>query len=259
MSVESPEDLAGLRRAGLVVARALEAMKAAVREGVTTAELDRVAREVIDGNGARSAPQLAYDFPGTTCISVNEEAVHGIPGPRRLEAGDLVTLDVTVELGGYYADAAVTVGVPPVAAEAQRLLDCARAAWEAGARVARAGVPMAELGGAVEAEVERRGFRVLRDLCGHGIGRAIHEGPDVLNYRERRATRRLARGLVIALEPIIAASSRHSRPGGDGWTLTSADGSLTAHHEHTLVITDAHPIVITALEDDEDDEGGLGG
>lgn len=249
MSVESPEELEGLRRAGRVVARALAAMKAAVGEGVSTAELDAVARDVLERNGARSAPQLAYDFPGTTCISVNEEAVHGIPGPRRLRAGDLVTLDVTVELDGYFADAAVTVGVPPVAPESARLMACATAAWEAGARAARAGVAMADVGGAVEAEVERRGFRVLRDLCGHGIGRAIHEGPDVLNYRERRATRRLSDGLVIALEPIIAASTRQSRTGSDGWTVSSADGSLTAHHEHTLVITAGDPIVLTAEED----------
>lgn len=223
-------------------------MRAAVRGGITTAELDAVAADILADHGARSAPRLAYDFPGSTCISVNDEAVHGIPGPRRLQPGDVVTLDVTVELDGYYADAAVTVGVPPVSDAARRLIECAEAAWAAAAGLARAGTRLRELGGAVEREVERRGFHVLRDLCGHGIGRAIHEGPNVFNYEAPGATRRLPAGLVIALEPIVCAGSRECRDAGDGWTVVSADGSLTAHHEHTLVITDGEPLVLTAVE-----------
>ena len=246
MSLESERDLAGLRRAGRVVALTLRAMKEAVREGVTTGELDALAAALLAEHGARSAPQLAYSFPGTTCISVNDEAVHGIPGQRRLRGGDLVTLDVTVELDGYYADAAVTVGVPPVAEDSARLIACAEAAWWAGARRARAGNRLRDVGGAVEREVERRGFRVLRELCGHGIGRAIHEEPNVVNYFARDATRRLTSGLVIALEPIVCAGSRACRQTDDGWTVSSADGSLTAHHEHTIVITDGEPLVLTA-------------
>lgn len=246
MSVESERDLEGLRRAGRVVALALEAMKVHLREGVSTAALDAVAAGVLAAHGARSAPQLAYAFPGTTCISVNDEAVHGIPGPRVLRGGDLVTLDVTAELDGYYADAAVTVGVPPVSEGALRLIECAEAAWEAAAERARAGTRLRDLGAAVEREVERRGFRVLRDLCGHGIGRAIHEGPSVFNYYAPRATRRLPAGLVIALEPIISAGSRECRALADGWTVASADGSLTAHHEHTIVVTEGAPLVLTA-------------
>ena len=246
MSVESERDLEGLRRAGRVVALALEAMKAEVREGITTSQLDAVAAAILAGHGARSAPKLAYSFPGTVCISVNDEAVHGIPGPRRLEAGDLVTLDVTVELGGYYADAAVTVGVPPITDEARQLVDCAEAAWRVGADRAHAGSRLCDVGGAIEREVEKQGFRVLRDLCGHGIGRALHERPEVVNYFAPRAQRRLSAGLVIALEPIICAGSRACRQTGDGWTVASADGSLTAHHEHTIVITDGAPLVLTA-------------
>jgi methionyl aminopeptidase len=247
MSIESERDLEGLKRAGAVVARALAAMTAVVREGITTAELDEVAARVLHEHGARSAPNAHYDFPGTSCISVNEEAVHGIPGERRLRRGDLVTLDVTVELDGYFADAAVTVGVEPISVEARRLIDCAEAAFFRAARVARAGERLANVGGAVEAEVRRRGFTVLRDLCGHGIGRAIHEEPSVCNYYDAHERTRLTRGLVIALEPILSVSADRTRTEADGWTLSTVDGSLSAHYEHTIVIGDRQPLLLTAL------------
>ena len=246
MSIESEEELAALKRAGRVVALALKAMREAVQEGVTTAELDAVAARVLGEHGARSAPQLAYGFPATACISVNDEAVHGIPSHRKLERGDLVTLDVTVELDGYYADAAVTVGVPPISDEARRLIECAEAAFRCAARVARAGARLASVGGAVEAEVKRRGFKVLRDLCGHGIGRNIHEEPSVANHYQPCERTRLTPGLVIALEPIVSAGTHRTRTAPDGWTLASDDGSLTAHYEHTLVITRGHPLLLTA-------------
>ena len=246
MSIESEDDLAALRRAGRVVALALKAMRESVREGITTAELDAIAAGVLREHGARSAPQLAYGFPATSCISVNDEAVHGIPGPRPLQCGDLVTLDVTVELEGYYADAAVTVGVPPISDEASRLIECAEAAFRRAARVARAGERLSRVGGTVEAEVERRGFKVLRDLCGHGIGRRIHEEPSVVNHFQPFDRTRLTQGLVIALEPIVSVGTHRTRTESDGWTLSSADGSLAAHYEHTLVITRGYPLLLTA-------------
>lgn len=246
MSIESERDLQGLKRAGRVVALALQAMRDAVCEGISTAELDRIAAEVLREHGARPAPKVHYQFPGSSCISVNDEAVHGIPGSRELQKGDLVTLDVTVELDGYYADAAVTVGVPPLSDQAQRLLACVEAAFWHAAKAARAGERLAVLGGRVEAEVERHGFRVLRDLCGHGIGRSIHESPSVCNYYDPREKARLTEGLVIALEPIISSRARSIRTADDGWTLASADGSLTAHYEHTLVITRGQPVLLTA-------------
>jgi methionyl aminopeptidase len=246
VSIDSEEEMEGMRRAGRVVALAIRAMRDAVRVGITTEELDAIAARLLRSHGARSAPNLIYDFPGTTCISVNDEAVHGVPGARRLEPGDLVTLDVTVELDGFFADAAVTVGVPPVPELAQRLMACAEAAFRHAARAARAGERLAVIGGKVEAEVERRGFTVLRDLCGHGIGRSIHESPSVANFYDPREKTRLTEGLVIALEPIISAGARRTRTAPDGWTLASADGSLTAHHEHTLVITKRQPILLTA-------------
>lgn len=246
MSVGSEEDLKGLRRAGHVVAQALQAMRDAVREGITTAELDDIAARVLREHGARSAPQMLYNFPGTACISVNDEAVHGVPGSRQLRTGDLVTLDVTVEMEGYYADAAVTVGVPPISDVAQRLMGCAEAAFWRAAKAARAGERLSEIGGKVEPEVERHGFKVFRDLCGHGIGRGIHEEPSVCNYYDPRERTRLTAGLVIALEPIISAGASYTRTEADGWTLSSTDGSLTAHYEHTIVVTRGQPILLTA-------------
>lgn len=232
---------------GRVVALALQAMHEAVREGITTAELDAIAAAVLRENGAVSAPREIYGFPGSACISVNEEAVHGVPGDRRLRKGDLVTLDVTAELDGYFADAAITVGVPPLSGEAERLIACAEAAFHRAVRAARAGERLAVLGGKVEAEVKRHGFQVLRDVCGHGIGRSIHEEPSVCNFYDPQERFRLPSGLVIALEPIISATARSTRKASDGWTLVSEDGSLCAHYEHTCVVTRNQPIIVTTL------------
>ncbi len=205
-----------------------------------------MAAGVLERHGAHSAPRGVYGFPATACISVNDEAVHGVPGPRELRKGDIVTLDVTAELDGYFADAAVTVGVPPVAPETKALLECAEAAFWRGIRAVRTGAPLSRVGGAVESEVRRRGFRVLRGLCGHGIGRAIHEPPEVPNFFDRSDHTRLTEGLVIALEPIVAVGTEKTRTAADRWTILSADGSLTAYFEHTLVVTRQHPLLVTA-------------
>jgi methionyl aminopeptidase len=246
VSIESERDMEGLRRAGQVVQRALDRMREAVRPGITTAELDAIGESVLRAHGARSAPQYFYGFPGWNCISVNDEVVHGIPGDRALRAGDVITLDVTVELDGYVADAARTVVVEPAADDARAIIACAEAAFWRGARAARAGWPLSWVGREVEREVRRRGFHVLRELTGHGVGRHIHEEPAVPNYYERRATTILTDGLVIALEPLVSAGTEWTREDEDGWTIASADGSLTAHYENTIVITIGDPIVVTA-------------
>ena len=246
MSIESERDRKGLVAAGLVVRRVLAAMRRRVRPGVSTAELDAVARRVLRQNGARHAPRHHYGFPGDSCISVNDEAVHGIPGSRVLRPGDLVKLDVVAEKDGYMADAAVTVGVPPVSAENQRLMDCARAAFQKAMEVARAGNRVSEIGRAVEAEVERHGFTVLRDLAGHGIGRRIHEPPSVPNHFDWRARQVLTEGLVIAVEPMVTAGAGRVVEDRDGWTIRTADGGMAAHHEHTVVITRGAPLLLTA-------------
>jgi methionyl aminopeptidase len=246
MSINGPEELAGLRAAGMVVRLMLEAMREAVHPGITTAELDGVGADVMRQHGAQSAPALVYGFPGVSCISLNEEAVHGIPGPRALQDGDLVKLDVTIEKNGFMADAAVTVPVGEVTRERQNLVACAERAFAKAMLVARAGFRVWEIGRAVEREVRRSGFSVIRDLGGHGIGRTIHEEPRVPNYPDMQANQILTEGLVITVEPIIAAGSGRSFTAKDKWTIVTADRRPSAHYEHTLVITNGAPLLLTA-------------
>jgi len=246
VSIKTPEELAGMRAAGLVVRRTLEAMKRAVKAGVTTREIDAIGAEVIREHGGRPAPALVYNFPGVNLISVNDEVVHGIPGERTLQEGDLVKLDVTVEKDGFMADAAVTVGVGQVSEEKRRLALCAERAFAKAMLVARAGARVNEIGRAIESEVRCSGFFVIRELGGHGIGRTIHEAPSVPNYPEPGADQILTEGLVITVEPIIAARSGKVFLNKDGWTVQTADGGTSAHYEHTLVITKNAPMLLTA-------------
>jgi methionyl aminopeptidase len=246
MSINGPEELAGMRAAGAVVRLMLEAMKEAVRPGITTAELDDVGAGVMRRHGAQSAPALVYGFPGVNCISLNDEAVHGIPGPRALEPGDLVKLDVTVEKDGFMADAAVTVPVGEVTEERRNLVACAERAFAKAMLVARAGYRVWEIGGVIEREVRRSGFSVIRDLGGHGIGRTIHEEPRVPNYPDAEANQVLTEGLVITVEPIIAAGSGRAFVAPDNWTVITADHRPSAHYEHTLVIMKGAPMLLTA-------------
>jgi methionyl aminopeptidase len=224
----------------------LDAMKAAVRPNVTTHYLDEIGRRVMEENGARSAPQMVYKFPGTSCISLNDEAVHGIPGERELCEGDLVKLDVTVEKNGFMADAAITVPVGKVSAQAEKLMTCAEQAFQKAMLVARAGFRVFEIGRVVEKEVRKSGFSVIRELGGHGIGRTIHEPPHVPNYADPQARQVMKEGLVITVEPIIAAGSGKVFTDKDGWTVRTGDHQISAHFEHTLVITAGAPILLTA-------------
>ena len=246
MSITDAKELEGLRAAGVVVRKMIEAMKQAVRAGVTTAELDEVGAGVMRQHGAKSGPQMVYQFPGTNCISLNDEAVHGIPGERVVQDGDLVKLDVTVEKDGFMADAAVTVGVGEVPEASRKLIECAERSFEKAMLVARAGFRVSEIGRVVEREVRRNGFSVIRDLGGHGIGRTIHEEPRVPNYADPAANSILTEGLVITVEPIIAEGAGRAVLAKDGWTVRTADGRNSAHYEHTLVITKGEPILLTA-------------
>jgi methionyl aminopeptidase len=247
VSVETEQELAALRAAGRVVAAAIRAMRRAVRPGVTTAELDAVGAREFARAGARSGPRLDYGFPGVTCISVNDEAVHGIPGPRRLRAGDLVKLDVTAELDGFYADACVSVpvGGGAGAARAATLAKTARLALDSGLGVARAGAPMNANGAAVSRTVAARGHAVCAELSGHGIGRRIHEPPTVPNVYVATLDQPLTPGLVMTIEPIVSAGTGEVVETADGWTVRTADRALSAHAEHTIVITSGAPLVLT--------------
>jgi methionyl aminopeptidase len=248
MSITSAEQFEKLRACGAIVAKALRAMRAEVRAGVTTAELAETGSKVLAEHGARSSPPAVYGFPGDVCISVNDEVVHGIPGDRVLRAGDLLKLDLTAEKDGYHTDSALTVEVPPAQGKspARELARCAERAFRQALTAARAGNRTKEIGRAVEREVRRRGFSVVRELGGHGVGRAIHESPSVPNWADPQARDILTEGLVLTIEPIIAAGNGNVWTDRDGWTVKTRDGSLAAHYEHTLVITRGEPVLLTA-------------
>jgi methionyl aminopeptidase len=245
MSIDDEKDVRGLRRAGAAVADARDTMGGAVRPGVTTAELDAIGREVLARHGARSAPQLAYAFPGTTCISVNDAVAHGIPSSRVLRAGDVVNIDVSAELDGYWADTGASFAVGEIAPRLRALLSATARALEDAIAEARAGAPMNALGRAVERRAKRHGFRVIRNLCGHGVGRNIHEKPDVPNTYDRHLRSVLREGLVLAIEPFLTTRATEVVEDDDGWTLRTPDGSIGAQFEHTVILTNGAPIVVT--------------
>jgi methionyl aminopeptidase len=247
MSIQDYAELLALREVGRIVQLAIAAMANSIRAGISTRELADIGGKVMRENGARSAPALVYGFPGDVLISLNDEAVHGIPSEsRKVCAGDLVKLDVTFEKNGYMADAAITVPVEPVSEDARRLAVCAERAFQRAMQFARANRRVNEIGRAIEKEVRASGFRVIRELGGHGIGRTIHESPSVPNFDDGIARGCLTPGLVLTVEPIIAMGSARPMDAGDGWTVKTDDGGLSAHYEHTIVITDGAPILLTA-------------
>ena len=245
MSIETQEELEALRAAGRAVAAAIRAMRVSVRPGVTTGELDAIGGRVFRKHGARSGPQLDYGFPGVNCISVNDEAVHGIPGKRRLREGDLVKLYVTAELDGFYADACVSIPVGRPSALATSLVASARRALDNAMDVSQAGAPLNFIGAAVERSVTADGYAICTDLMGHGIGRKLHEPPHVPNHYVEALSQPLTEGLVLTIEPIVSAGSGAVRTGRDGWTVKTIDASLSAHVEHTIVVTNGQPLVLT--------------
>ncbi|HET7542189.1 MAG TPA: type I methionyl aminopeptidase [Polyangiaceae bacterium] len=245
MSIDDENELLALKRVGAIVAEARDTMASHVAPGITTAELDEVGRKVLRRHGARSAPQLAYGFPGVTCISVNDELAHGIPSERVLQDGDLVNIDVSAELDGYWADSGSSFAVGQVSARARSLLFSTRAALSDAIGEVRAGAPLRNIGRAVERRAKRSGFRVIRNLCGHGVGRHIHEEPQVPNIYERNNPVLLHEGLVLTIEPFFTTSATYTVESDDGWTLRTPDGSIGAQFEHTLVVTRGQPIIIT--------------
>jgi methionyl aminopeptidase len=221
-------------------------MRRHVSPGMTTAALDEIATAFARASGARSAPRMTYDFPGFTCISVNEEIVHGIPGPRVIRAGDVVKLDVTLELDGFMADSAVTVLVPPATAEAQRLHRAARVAFQRGLAAARIGRSLRVVGAAIERAARCEGAAVLRELAGHGIGRRLHEDPEVPNWGDPLATTELREGMVFALEPMLTSVPTRVVKARDGWTLRTHNHAIAVHYEHTIMVRRGEALVLTA-------------
>lgn len=247
MTVDGEEDVAGLRLAGAAVADARDTALAAIAPGISTAELDAIARDVLKRHGAYSAPKLAYDFPGHTCISVNDAAAHGIPSRDIvLKNGDMINIDVSAELDGYWADTGASAMVGLTTLLAAKLLQATKLAQADAMAVAKAGKPIRLMGRAVQKRASEYGFTVLENLNGHGVGRFIHEEPDVPNIEQRRNRERLIEGMVIAVEPFLSISATHAvEDESDGWTLRTNDGSMVAQFEHTMIVTQGEPLVLT--------------
>jgi methionyl aminopeptidase len=246
MSITTAQELAGMQRVGALVARTLRVLAGRVRPGMTTGELDAVAAHELARAGAVSAPATLVDFPGTICISVNEEVVHGVPGSRRLREGDLVTFDVTPILDGFCADAAVCVPVGTPGPAARRLLRAAQACLRAAVGAAVAGAPLHAIGRATERAALEHGSTLYPELHGHGVGRTMHEPPAVPNVFVAGLRRPLDAGLVLAIEPMLGLGGSKLVTRDDGWTVATADGSLAAHVEHTVVVAAGGPLVLTA-------------
>ena len=247
MVVRNEQDLIGLLAVGQIVGLTLQHMAAHLEAGMTTADLDAIGAAFLETHGARSAPILAYQFPGHTCISINEEAAHGVPGERVIQPGDLVNIDVSAEKNGYWGDTGGSFAVPPVTPEKQRLLDATRRALDIAIQHARAGNPINAIGKAVEQFAHKQGYQVIRELGGHGVGRNIHEKPSIPNWYNRRAKELIEEGMVFTLEPFLTISAKHVVKLADGWTLRTRNSCLAAQFEHTVVITKDEPILVTAV------------
>jgi methionyl aminopeptidase len=246
MTITTEAELEALKKIGAIVAACLRHMGEALVPGITTAELDDLGTRFLERYGARSAPRLCYDFPGSTCISVNEEVAHGIPGARRIADGDLVNVDVSAELDGFFADTGGSFVVGRGSDRAQAVCRATRAALEEAIKKATGGAPLNRIGETVERVATRAGFRVVKNLGSHGVGASLHEEPRfVPSYYDRRDKRRLTKGMVMTIEPFLTTGPDRVREGGDGWTLLSVPGAVTAQYEHTIVITEGRPLVLT--------------
>jgi methionyl aminopeptidase len=248
MSIESEKDLLGLIKIGRICGLTIQHIAKHLEPGITTAELDKLGAAFLEKHGAHSAPIITYKFPGATCISINEEVAHGIPGNRAVERGDLVNIDVSAELDGYYADTGATFIVPPVTTEKERLCDFTKRALDKSIEVARAGQPVNLIGRTIENEAKRGGYNIIRELGGHGVGRGLHEEPrNVPSFFNPRVRQKLTEGLVLTIEPFFNTGRGKIVTADDGWTLKTTDGSMTAQYEHTLIITKDRPILVTAV------------
>lgn len=246
MTIGNQADIDGVMQIGRVVAAVRDAMLAAIEPGMTTLELDQLGGGLLEEAGARSAPKVTYEFPGFTCISVNEEAAHGIPGSRIMSAGDVVNVDVSAELNGYFADTGATMVVPPISHTKARLCHATRVALDNALAEATAGAPINRIGKAIQSVARKHRFKVIRNLAGHGLGRSLHEEPEgILGFYDRNDRRTLRAGQVIAVEPFLSTKSTEVETGDDGWTLIGDTGNLSAQYEHTVIITNGAPMIAT--------------
>jgi methionyl aminopeptidase len=248
IAYRSARELERMRQANQLVTRVLESLAAAARPGVTTADLDAIAEADIRKAGAEPAFKGYRGFPATLCASINEEVVHGIPSRSRvLRTGDIISLDVGARLEGYYGDSAITVAVGDVPDATRTLLQVTREALERGIAEVKVGGRLSDISHAIQSWVERHGFSIVREFVGHGIGEQLHEDPQIPNYGQPGRGPKLAEGMVLAIEPMVAMGRPQTRVLSDGWTAVTRDGSLAAHFEHTVAVTAAGPMVLTAL------------
>jgi methionyl aminopeptidase len=245
--IKSPREIEQLKRSNAMVAEVFEKLRGMIVPGITTRELDQVAEEYILSKGARPAFKGYRGFPATLCISINDEVVHGIPGQRRLKEGDIVSLDVGVNYVGYFGDAAITLPVGEVDPEAKRLLEVTERALYIGIENAKTGNRLFDISYAIQSWVESHGFSVVRDFVGHGIGRELHEEPQIPNFGTPHQGPRLEKGMVFALEPMVNEGTHEVRVLSDGWTVVTADGKRSAHFEHTIAITDDEAEILSVL------------
>lgn len=250
IALRTEREIELIRASCRVVGLAHRALSKHIRAGVTTAELDRVAEEAVRECGAEPAFKGYHGYPATACISINEQVVHGIPGARALQEGDLVSIDLGARLHGYYGDQAVTVAVGAVPPEVTRLMEVTRESLFRGIEQARVGGRLADICGTIQTWVEDRGFSVVRQFVGHGIGRKLHEEPAVPNYLPVDRNPRLRKGMTLAIEPMVNLGKPDVEVASDGWTASASDGRPSAHFEHVVVVTDGDPLILTMTEEE---------
>ena len=251
ISIKSPSEIEKMRAAGRLTAQARKLAGSLVRPGITTGEIDREVRRFIESHGAKPSFLVYGGFPASTCISINEVVIHGIPGSRKLKEGDIVSVDVGAFLNGYHGDCAATYFCGEVSEEARRLVEVTRQSFFEGVKNARVGCRVSDVSHAVQQYVESFGYGVVRDFVGHGVGSKMHEAPEVPNYGAAGHGARFQPGMVIAVEPMVCAGDWRVRVLPDKWTTVSADGSLAAHYENTILITDGEPELLTVDENGE--------
>ncbi|HOZ87385.1 MAG TPA: type I methionyl aminopeptidase [Bacteroidia bacterium] len=247
MSINKESDLEGMKKASEAVAYTLKEMRKHARPGISTKELDNYGGQILNDLGARSAPYVTYGFPGWTCISVNNEFCHGVPSARKIiNEGDLINIDVSAELDGFFSDNGGSFVVGADINRHQQLIDASRQILHKAIHNIKGGVRISDIGFLIETEAKKRGYRVIKNLTGHGIGKSLHEEPsEIANYRDRFNLNRFRKNSVVAIETFIATSSTYAQTLHDGWTMVGNKGGFMAQHEHTIVVTDGQPLVLT--------------
>lgn len=246
MTIENEDQLDKLKAAGRLVARTLKAMGEALEPGMTTRELDALGRAMLEAEGANSAPELTYDFPGATCISIGPDVAHGIPGDQVIRAGDLINIDVSAELDGFFGDTGASFAVPPVSKRVERLCRDGRRALWTGIRAVRAGGDLNAPGREIEAFARKNGYTLVRNLASHGVGLSLHEEPtEIATWPDASERRIMQEGLVFTVEPFLSLGAEFAEDGDDPWTLYSQPKALTVQYEHTVIASRSGPLILT--------------